>query len=69
MGCHAGGFAVAGDRFTVGDLMMATVLRISAYTDIVTSDARLGAHLDRCTNRPAFKRALAAQLGDFKKAA
>ena len=58
-----------GDRFTVGDLMMATVLRISAYTDIVTSDARLGAYLNRCTDRPAFKRALQAQLGDFVKAA
>ncbi|HUR42940.1 MAG TPA: glutathione S-transferase family protein [Aestuariivirga sp.] len=58
-----------GDRFTVGDLMMATVLRIPAYTDIVTSDARLGAYLTRCTGRPAFKRALDAQLGDFKDAA
>jgi len=58
-----------GDRFTVGDLMMATVLRIPAYTDIVTSDARLGAYLDRCTSRPAFKRALDAQMGDFRAAA
>jgi glutathione S-transferase len=58
-----------GDRFTVGDLMMATVLRIPAYTNIVTSDARLGAYLERCTNRPAFKRALDAQMGDFKAAA
>ena len=58
-----------GDRFTVGDLMMATVLRIPAYTDIVTSDARLGAYLERCTSRPAFKRALDAQMGDFRAAA
>jgi glutathione S-transferase len=58
-----------GDRFTVGDLMMATVLRIPAYTDIVTSDARLGPYLERCTSRPAFKRALDAQLGDFRVAA
>jgi glutathione S-transferase len=58
-----------GDRFTIGDLMMATVLRIPAHTDIVTSDARLGPYLERCTNRPAFKRALDAQLGDFKAAA
>ena len=58
-----------GDRFTVGDLMMATVLRIPAYTDIVTSDARLGGYLDRCTSRPAFKRALDAQMGDFRAAA
>ena len=58
-----------GDRFTVGDLMMATVLRIPTYTDIVSSDARLGAYLERCTSRPAFKRALDAQMGDFRAAA
>jgi glutathione S-transferase len=58
-----------GNRFTVDDLMMATVLRIPAYTGIVTSDARLGAYLERCTSRPAFKRALDAQMGDFRVAA
>jgi glutathione S-transferase len=30
-----------GDRFTAGDLMMTTVLRILKHTDIVTSDTRL----------------------------
>jgi len=58
-----------GDRFTAGDLMMATVLRALDNTDIVTSDERLAAYLERCTARPAFKRALDAQLGDFKEAA
>jgi glutathione S-transferase len=58
-----------GDRFTAGDLMMATVLRILSHTDLVTSDARLGPYLARCTARPAFQRALAAQMGDFKAAA
>lgn len=58
-----------GDQFTVGDLMMATVLRIQAYGDLVTSDPRLGPYLERCTRRPAFKRALDAQMGDFKAAA
>ena len=58
-----------GDRFTAGDLMMASVLRIPAHTDIVTSDGRLGAYLERCTSRPAFKRALDAQMGDFRAAA
>jgi glutathione S-transferase len=58
-----------GDRFTAGDLMMATVLRILNHTDIVSSDERLAAYVERCTARPAFKRALAAQIGDFKKAA
>jgi glutathione S-transferase len=58
-----------GERFTGGDLVMATVLRILKNTDIVSRDARLAAYLERCTSRPAFKRALDAQLGDFEKAA
>ncbi len=58
-----------GERFTAGDLMMATVLRIIHHTDIVSSDKRLNAYLERCTSRPAFKRALDAQLGDFREAA
>jgi glutathione S-transferase len=58
-----------GERFTAGDLVMATVLRILKNTDIVSRDARLAAYLERCTSRPAFKRALDAQLGDFEKAA
>jgi glutathione S-transferase len=58
-----------GDRFTAGDLMMTTVLRILEHTDTVSRDPRLAAYLERCTARPAFKRALAAQIGDFKEAA
>ena len=58
-----------GDRFTAGDLMMTTVLRILKHTDIVTRDKRLAAYVERCTARPAFKRAFDAQIGDFKKAA
>jgi glutathione S-transferase len=58
-----------GERFTAGDLMMTTVLRILDYTDIVTSDKTLVAYVDRCTARPAFKRALHAQIADFKMAA
>lgn len=54
-----------GERFTAGDLVMTTVLRMLRYTDIVTSDARLSAYVERCTARPAFRRALDAQLGDF----
>jgi glutathione S-transferase len=56
-----------GDRFTVGDLMMSTVLRI--LPEITANDKRLAAYVARCTGRPAFKRALDAQLGDFREAA
>lgn len=58
-----------GEQFTAGDLVMSTVLRILKNTDIVSRDARLAAYVERCTARPAFRRALDAQLGDFEKAA
>jgi glutathione S-transferase len=51
------------ERFTAGDLMMATVLRI--LPPLVT-DARLKAYVERCEARPAFQRALDAQLADFR---
>jgi glutathione S-transferase len=56
-----------GDRFTAGDILMSTVLRI--LPEITAGDARLAAYVARCTARPAFKRALAAQIGDFRDAA
>lgn len=58
-----------GDRFTAGDLMMTTVLRVLKHTDIVTSDKRLAAYIERCTARPTYKRAFDAQVADFRKAA
>jgi glutathione S-transferase len=58
-----------GGRFTAGDLLMASVLRILEYTDIVKSDQRLASYVERCTARPAFKRAYDAQFGDFEDAA
>lgn len=56
------------DRFTAGDLMMATVLRILRHTDLVTADPVLGPYLARCEARPAFQRALDAQLSSFAAA-
>lgn len=56
-----------GDQFTAGDLMMSTVLRI--LPEIAERDPRLAAYIERCTSRPAFKRALDAQLADFRDAA
>jgi glutathione S-transferase len=58
-----------GERFTAGDLMMTTVLRLLERTELVSGDARLAAYVARCSARPAFQRALAAQLGDFRSAA
>ncbi|MBY0569465.1 MAG: glutathione S-transferase family protein [Hyphomonadaceae bacterium] len=56
-----------GERFTVGDLMMSSVLRI--LPALTNEHANLKAYVERCTARPAFQRALAAQLEDFKDAA
>ena len=58
-----------GKRFTAGDLMMSAVLRILKHTGLVSSDRRLAAYVARCTSRPAFERALEAQMRDFKDAA
>ncbi len=55
------------DRFTIGDITMATVLRLLRHTDIVSADPVLGPYLARCEARPAFARALAAQLAPFKE--
>jgi len=56
-------------RFTVGDLMMIDVLRILDHTDVLDSYPVLKSYKHRCEDRPAFQRALAAQLEGFKKAA
>lgn len=53
-----------GPRFTAGDLMMATILRILRHTDLV-AESGLADYLARCEERPAFQRALAGQMGDF----
>jgi len=56
-------------RFTVGDLMMADVLRILGHTDILDDYAALSAYKARCEERPAFRRAMAAQMDGFRQAA
>ncbi len=53
-------------RFTAGDLMMATVFRILGGSGLLEEQPKLAAFKARCEARPAFKRALEAQLGDFQ---
>ena len=50
-------------RFTAGDLMMTSVLRILRHTDLVAAEPRLAAYQARCEARPAFGRALRDQIG------
>jgi glutathione S-transferase len=53
------------DRFTAGDLMMSTMLRILQHTDVIAGFPSLARYQARCEARPAFQRALKAQLGAF----
>jgi glutathione S-transferase len=53
------------ERFTIGDLMMTTVLRIPRHVDVVERIPNLAAYKARCEARPAFQRALAGQMSDF----
>jgi len=53
------------NRFTAADLLMTTVLRILRTTNLVEQRPQLDAYKARCEARPAFKKALAAQLGTF----
>ena len=55
------------DRFTAGDLMMSSVLRILRSTDVLEAFPNLAAYRTRCEARPAFQRAIAGQLGDFER--
>ncbi len=54
-------------RFTAGDLVMTTVLRLLRHTSLVQDIPVLAAYQARCEARPAFARALAAQLAHFEK--
>jgi glutathione S-transferase len=54
-------------EFTAGDLLMSTVLRILRHTKIVTDMPTLSAYQRRCEARPAFQRALAAQMANFEQ--
>lgn len=51
--------------FTAGDLLMASALRALDHTDMLAEFPNLAAYQARCTGRPAFKAAIAAQFADF----
>ena len=54
-------------RFTIGDLMMASVLRFLRHTELVAEQPNLKAYLERAEQRSAFQRALADQVAVFKE--
>jgi glutathione S-transferase len=54
-------------RFTIGDMMMVSVLRNLRHTDLVAEHHALAAYVARGEARPAFQRALADQLAIFEQ--
>jgi len=56
-----------GDHFTIGDLLMVTVLRFLRHTDLVAGFPNLAAYQKRGEARPAFQRALADQLAVYEQ--
>ncbi|HEX8439572.1 glutathione S-transferase family protein [Archangium sp.] len=55
------------ERFTAGDLLMTTVLRILRHTELVARMPVLEAYRLRCEARPAFRKAMADHLAPFAK--
>jgi glutathione S-transferase len=55
------------DRFTAGDLIMATVLRELVDCGLLAQFPVLDAYHRRCVSRPAFARALEAQMRPFRE--
>lgn len=54
-----------GDRFTIGDLMMISVLRMADRGGLLDTSPNLAAYVQRGQHRPAFQQALADQLAVF----
>ena len=54
-----------GDRFTIGDLMMVTVLRIAERSGQLADYPGLIAYVKLGESRPAFRQALSDQLAVF----
>jgi glutathione S-transferase len=54
-----------GERFTIGDLVMVTVLRFLRHTDLVAQIPNLAAYVKRGEARPAFQRALQDQVAVY----
>jgi glutathione S-transferase len=53
-------------RFSIADIAMVTVLDALRHTSVVAEYPKLAAYKARGEERPAYRRALAAQLSDFE---
>lgn len=63
---HMNGRKYLDAGFTAGDLLMTTVLRDLRQTDILGEFPLLDSYRERCELRPAFQKALAAQMSNFE---
>ena len=54
-------------RFTAADVLMTTVLRLIRHTDLVAEFPVLDAYVKHCEARPAFQKALSAQMADYAR--
>lgn len=55
------------DRFSAADIVMVTVLSNLRHLDLVSQFPTIKSYCERCEARPAFKKALQAQLADFSE--
>jgi glutathione S-transferase len=54
-------------RFTIGDLLMVTVLRFLRHTNLIAGFPNLADYVKRGEARPAFQQALSDQLATFRQ--
>lgn len=59
---------LAGDDFTVADILMADILRLPAQNGMLDDLPGLAAYLERATERPAFRKALSDQMAHWRAA-
>ena len=55
------------DRFTAADLLMTTVLRFLRHTDLLAQMPAIESYRLRCEARPAFQKAVAAQMAVYER--
>lgn len=55
------------ERFTIADIIMTTTLREVDHSGVLARYPALTAYVERCTARPAFARALEAQMKAFRE--
>lgn len=58
---------LVGDEFTVADLLTASVLKVAKGLKLIDAFPKLAAYQARCLARPAYQRAIEAQLAEIER--